>query len=45
LTLDPVAIQISRVFRAGNAEMRRQIAALKAEIEQAEINDEDEGQS
>ena len=25
-----------------NAEMRRQIAALKAEIEQAEINDEDE---
>jgi len=28
-----------------NAEMRRQIAALKAEIEQAEINDEDEGQA
>jgi hypothetical protein len=25
--------------------MRRQIAALKAEIEQAEINDEDEGQA
>jgi phosphate uptake regulator len=28
-----------------NAEMRRQIAALKAEIEQAEINDQDEGQA
>jgi hypothetical protein len=28
-----------------NAEMRRQIAALKAEIEQAEISDEDEGQA
>jgi hypothetical protein len=25
--------------------LRRQIAALKAEIEQAEINDEDEGQA
>jgi hypothetical protein len=28
-----------------NPEMRRQIAALKAEIEQAEISDEDDGQA
>jgi hypothetical protein len=45
LALDPVAIQISRVFRAGKRRDASEIAALKAEIEQAEINDEDEGQA